>query len=102
MTLNASSKIVAVSHSFGTMVLSAIMNRHPDTFDASVYIDPVNFFAGAWALAPILYIPISLRVFLDCIWTLDVFKFVTHLAAGDIYTQVSSCEGSSDAFPLAS
>mmetsp|Transcript_3330 Transcript_3330/g.6337 ORF Transcript_3330/g.6337 Transcript_3330/m.6337 type:complete len:484 (-) Transcript_3330:44-1495(-) len=87
MTLNASSKIVAVAHSFGTMVLSAIMNKHPDTFDASVYIDPVNFFAGAWALAPILYIPISLRVFLDCIWTLDVFKFVTHLAAGDIYTQ---------------
>jgi hypothetical protein len=63
------------------------MNSHPDTFDATVYMDPVNFFAGATSLGPILYVPITLGVFIECIRSLDVFKFVTHLAAGDVYTQ---------------
>lgn len=62
------------------------MNYCPDTFNAAAYLDPVDFFAGA-SLGPILYIPLSLPVFIDCIITHDPFKFVTHLAAGDIYTQ---------------
>ncbi|GMH84370.1 hypothetical protein TL16_g09903 [Triparma laevis f. inornata] len=86
-TINPKSKCIGVSHSFGTMVLSSIMNYYPDTFNATVYLDPVNFFAGATSLGPILYIPLSLPVFIDCIRTHDPFKFVTHLAAGDIYTQ---------------
>ncbi|GMI09300.1 hypothetical protein TrVE_jg5819 [Triparma verrucosa] len=86
-TVAPKSKCIGVSHSFGTMVLSSIMNYYPDTFAATVYLDPVNFFAGATSLGPILYIPLSVPVFIDCIKKRDPFKFVTHLAAGDIYTQ---------------
>jgi len=86
-TVAPKSKIIGVSHSFGTMVLSGIMNTHPETFSATVYLDPVNFFAGATSLGPILYVPLDVPVFIDCIKKRDPFKFVTHLAAGDIYTQ---------------
>ena len=86
-TISPRSKCIGVSHSFGTMVLSAIMNSHPSTFAATVYLDPVNFFPGATSLGPVLYIPLSVSVFLSCVWQGDWFKFITHLAAGDIYTQ---------------
>ena len=86
-TVAPKSKCICVSHSFGTMVLSSIMNVYPETFDATVYLDPVNFFAGATSLGEILYVPLDVPVFIDCIKKRDPFKFVTHLAAGDIYTQ---------------
>jgi hypothetical protein len=82
-----SSMVIGIAHSFGTMVLSTIMNSHPSTFQRTVYLDPVSFFPGATSLWPSLYSKLSVPVFMSCLQQLDLIKFVTHLAAGDVYTQ---------------
>ena len=56
--------VIAVAHSFGTMVLSSIVNTHPKTFSRCVYLDPVSFFGGATSLWPSLFCPLNVRIFL--------------------------------------
>lgn len=87
VTVAPDSRVIGIAHSFGTMVLSNIMNTFPDTFDRTAYIDPVCFFEGATTLWPVLYSPLTITTFFESLRELDPVKFITHLAAGDIYTQ---------------
>jgi pimeloyl-ACP methyl ester carboxylesterase len=86
-TLSPNNKVIGVAHSFGTMVLSQIVNTNPETFHHTVYIDPVTFFPGASSLGPCLYAPLTLKTFVRALRDADPIAFITHLAAGDIYTQ---------------
>ncbi|GMI08031.1 hypothetical protein TrVE_jg12816 [Triparma verrucosa] len=87
VTVAPHSRVIGIAHSFGTMVLSNIMNTFPDTFSRTAYIDPVCFFEGATTLWPVLYSPLTITTFFESLREVDPVKFITHLAAGDIYTQ---------------
>ena len=45
------------------------------------------FFEGATTLWPVLYSPLTPTTFFQSLRDVDPVKFITHLAAGDIFTQ---------------